>query len=221
VEGVKGVGMIGERLHLSKMGIMIAVLMVCSMFAGGCAPVLFSTDSGKPAAPDDYFGFSSKKKPTINIDELELRIHELVNQERAKHGLSPLAWNPMLNKIARLHSQDMVTRNYFSHYSPEGHDLAYRYSRQGFVCEVAVGNMYYTGAENIFQNHLYDSIEYVNEVPTIYHWRDLERIARTTVTKWMNSPGHRVNILEPSWKTEGIGVAISNNYEVYITEEFC
>jgi uncharacterized protein YkwD len=213
--------MIGERSHLSKIGTMASVLMICSLFLEGCAPLPSHVGSGKPAASGEYYGFSIAKKPTINIDELELRIHELVNQERLKYGLPPLAWNPILNKIARLHSQDMVTRNYFSHYSPEGHDLAYRYSRQGFVCEVAVGNVYYTGAENIFQNHLYDSIEYINEVPTIYHWRDLERIARTTVTKWMNSPGHRVNILEPSWKSEGIGVAISSNYEVCITEEFC
>jgi uncharacterized protein YkwD len=213
--------MIGRRLHPSKMGIMVSVLMISSMFLEGCAPVPFGVQSGKPGVPGDYFGLSGPRRPTINIDELELRIHELVNEERAKNGLSPLAWNPMLNKIARLHSQDMVTRNYFSHYSPEGHDLAYRYSKQGFVCEVAVGNVYYTGAENIFQNHLYDSIEYINEVPAIYHWRDMERIARTTVTKWMNSPGHRGNILEASWKSEGIGIAISNNYEVYITEEFC
>jgi uncharacterized protein YkwD len=213
--------MIGKSLHLWKMGIMVSVLSILSMFLEGCAPVPFGVQPGKPGGPGDNFGLSGQKRPTINIDELELRIHQLVNEERTRHGLSPLAWNPMLNKIARLHSQDMVVRNYFSHYSPEGHDLAYRYSRQGFVCEVAVGNVYYTGAENIFQNHLYDSIEYINEVPAIYHWRDMERIAETTVTKWINSPGHRMNILEPSWKSEGIGIAISNNYEVYITEEFC
>lgn len=137
------------------------------------------------------------------------------------HGLSPLAWNPALNTIARQHSRDMVRRAYFSHYSPEGHDLAYRYSRQGFVCEVDAGTWYFAGAENIFQNNLYDTVEYINEVPSIYHWTDVETIAASTVRGWMSSSGHRKNILEPVCRTEGIGVAISTDYKVYITQDFC
>jgi hypothetical protein len=38
-----------------------------------------------------------------------------------------------------------------------------------------------------------------NEIPVDYQWRDLEKIARTTVSKWMKSPGHRQNILETAW----------------------
>jgi len=161
-----------------------------------------------------------RAKPNIKAADLEQRIHEFVNQERAKHGLLPLAWNPTLNMIARRHSQDMAKRNYFGHYSPEGRDVSYRYSEQGFVCELDMGAMCYTGAENIYENNLYDTVEYINDVPKLYHWVDLEAIAETTVKGWMSSPGHRRNILEPSWKTEGIGVAITNDNKVYITEDF-
>jgi uncharacterized protein YkwD len=211
-----------KRPGPSRIIVMVAVLAVVSLLTAGCVPLeLTPATPGKQPRPDRTSGPSAASKPTINIDRLEQRIHELINQERAKHGLMPLAWNSKLNRIARLHSQDMVRRNYFSHYSPEGNDFSHRYSQQGYVCEVAVGKEYYTGAENIFENHLYESIEYINNVPSSYRWRSLEQIAQVTVAKWMNSPGHRANILEPNWKTEGIGVAVSNDYKVLITENFC
>jgi uncharacterized protein YkwD len=134
--------------------------------------------------------------------------------------LSALEWNGVLSKIARKHSSDMAKRNYFSHNSPEGHDFLYRYNQEGYSCSLVVDERIYLGAENIFQNNLYDRIEYVNDVP-YYEWRSREKIAETTVQGWMNSPGHRKNILTPHWKTEGIGVAISPDDKVYITQNFC
>ena len=211
--------MVGKRLFTVKMGMISALLMVTGMVVAGCAPVAFTTAGpGRPATAERD---AASGKPQINIAELEQRIHELINQERANNGLSRLAWNSTLSTIARRHSQDMVKRNYFGHYSPEGQDLAYRYARQGFVCEVDAGAVYYTGAENIFQNSLYDTLEYVNEIPAAYRWTDMETIAESTVKGWMSSPGHRKNILEPSWRTEGIGIAISNDHKVYITDDYC
>jgi uncharacterized protein YkwD len=159
-------------------------------------------------------------KPHLAVSELEKRIHNLINEERRKHGLSALAWNETLSRIARKHSSDMAKRNYFSHYSPEGHDFLYRYKQEGYSCSLAVDERIYLGAENIFQNNLYDRIVYVNDVPH-YEWNSREKLAETTVQGWMNSLGHRKNILAPHWKTEGIGVAISPDDKVYITQNFC
>ena len=131
-----------------------------------------------------------------------------------------LAWNDKLNIIARKHSQDMANRNYFSHDDPEGHDFSYRYRQEGFNCEIHVGNYIYMGAENIFQNNLYSSITYYGGIPS-YDWNTQEEIAESTVQGWMNSPEHRQNILTAYWESEGIGVAISDDDKVYITEDFC
>ncbi len=215
VRGLEVLDLIRIKLCPLHTAMLPAVFIMICLLAAGCAPLPFPT--GGPGAERDLF----RGKPTVNIADLEQRIHEVINQERAKHGLSQLAWNPALNLIARRHSQDMVKRGYFSHYSPEGHDVAYRFAEHKFVCEVDVGKMCYTGAENIYQNNLYDTIEYVSEIPTSYHWTDVDTIARTTVAGWMRSSGHRASILEPAWRTEGIGVAISNNYEVLITQDFC
>lgn len=76
-------------------------------------------------------------------------------------------------------------------------------------------------AENIFQNNLYDRVWYTNGVPTSYEWNTMDDIAESTVDGWMNSPGHRQNILTPYFYSEGIGVAISSDDKVYITQNFC
>ena len=160
-------------------------------------------------------------RPSINISKLERDIHNLINRERRKQGLSPLAWNDTLSGIARKHSQDMAMRKYFSHDTPEGHDFSYRYSQAGYSCVVhGKGNIFYTGAENIFQNNLYDRIVFMDG-ETHYDWNTAGEIAESTVDGWMNSQGHRKNILTPYWKSEGIGVAISPDDKVYITQNFC
>ena len=168
----------------------------------------------------NYSPPATLSKPEINISELEKQIHDLINEEREKRGLPALAWNDKLNIIARKHSQDMANRNYFAHSDPEGHDFSYRYRQEGFNCEVRVGNYIYMGAENIFQNNLYSSVTYYGGVPS-YDWNTQEEIAESTVQGWMNSPGHRQNILTAYWESEGIGVAISDDDKVYITEDFC
>ena len=115
----------------------------------------------------------------------------------------------------------MARRDYFSHVSPEGHDFSYRYQQEGYQCAVrAEGNTFYTGGENIFQNNLYDRVVIRNNVRD-YQWNSVDRIAETTVGGWMKSPGHRKNILMPFWISEGIGVSISPEDKVYITQNFC
>lgn len=188
-------------------------------YAGMAALTLLVSCAG--TQPDRTSAVPAQKgKPRITVSELEKRIHRLINEERRKQGLSALAWNDTLSRIARKHSSDMAKRDYFSHYSPEGHDFLYRYKQEGYSCAVPVGERIYLGAENIFQNNLYDRIVFIDSVAH-YEWNNMAKIAETTVQGWMNSPGHRKNILTPHWKSEGIGVVISPDDKVYITQNFC
>lgn len=157
-------------------------------------------------------------KPTIDISELEKNIHNIINIEREKYGLSTLTWNEKLSEIARKHSEDMAKRNYFSHDTPEGNDFLYRYKQDGFKCEIIVGNFIQQGGENIFLNHI-AKITYLSGNPAEYNTQ--KEIEESTVTGWMNSPGHRENILTDFWRSEGIGVAIADSGKIYITENFC
>jgi len=162
------------------------------------------------------------EKPTIDTYELEKQVHQLTNQYRIQNGLTTLAWDDRLSDVARNHSKDMASRSYFSHDTPDGIDPTGRGAIYGYNCEKRVGNLIYSGiAENIFQNNLYDTVWYTNGIPTSYEWNSMDEIAQSTVGGWMDSPGHRQNILTSTYDNEGIGVAISSDDKVYITQNFC
>jgi uncharacterized protein YkwD len=160
------------------------------------------------------------QRPEIVISRLEKKIHDLVNAERKKKGLSALGWHESLHRIARRYSQDMSERNFFSHNDPEGKSFMDRYNDEGFACSLRVGNTTCLGAENIAQDNLYNSVRYLNGVPS-YAWNTEDKIAASIVRGWMNSKGHRENILTPYFKRQGIGLSISDDGKVYATQNFC
>lgn len=101
----------------------------------------------------------------------------LVNKERAKAGCSPLAEDPQLQKAAQGHSDDMAARHFFDHTNPDGADPGQRIT--------AAGYRWSTYGENIAQG---------------------QQTAASVMQSWMNSPGHRANILNCSFKDIGVGV---------------
>jgi len=158
--------------------------------------------------------------PDISAADVAQRIHQRINAERRKHKLPTLAWDARLAAIAAAHSQDMAHRQYLSHDSPEGHGFDQRYRQAGYRCEVHVGNIVYTGAENIALGRLYNAVTHRNGVSD-YDWNSPEDISRKAVEGWMQSTGHRRNLLAPHWHRQGIGVQVGSGNTVYITENFC
>jgi len=189
-------------------------------FVLAAVTLLLSCHSASP--PADTTVYKKKPQPEIRIQELEKRIHALINMERKKSGLSQFGWDDGLSRIARKHSSDMAKRKYFDHVSPDGHDFVFRYKESGYTCAIPIHaeRKIFIGAENILLNYLYDTVTTVNGVP-YYDWNSQEKIAESTVRGWMNSPGHRKNILTPTIMNEGIGVVISPDDKVYITQNFC
>ncbi len=151
---------------------------------------------------------------------LEKKIHALLNRERVKHGLAALSLDADLQGIARRHSQDMARRNYFSHDDPEGRSFSDRYRAAGFVCRVRTGSAFCTGAENISQFYS-DSILLHEGGVTVLDSSAEDAVAESVVRGWMNSRRHRENILAPYFRRQGIGIALSDDGKVYVTENFC
>jgi uncharacterized protein YkwD len=178
---------------------------------------LFSCQAAHRPAPQAQ----ALPKPSIRVQDLEQRIHILINRERKAQGLSALRFDDRLSRIARSHSKDMASRSYFSHESPEGRDFSFRYQEQGYTCAIRTGSTIHRGAENIALGHLYRSIRTVNGVVSSYDWYTLEQLAQEIVQGWMNSPGHRKNILTPHWQNEGIGISFALDGAVYVTQNFC
>lgn len=101
----------------------------------------------------------------------------LVNKERAAAGCGPLAENAQLDKAAQGHSDDMAARNFFDHTNPDGADPGQRIT--------AAGYRWSTYGENIARG---------------------QQTPQSVMDSWMNSPGHRANILNCSFKDIGVGV---------------
>ncbi len=118
-----------------------------------------------------------------SVSEFERRVVELVNVERAKEGLSALTLNEELSDVAREKSSDMQRNGYFSHTSPT--------YGSPFDMLRRFGISYNTAGENIAMG--YSSPEAV-------------------VNGWMNSAGHRANILNSSFSDIGVGYISNGNY---------
>ncbi|MQS10861.1 CAP domain-containing protein [Streptomyces kaniharaensis] len=105
------------------------------------------------------------------------QVVDLVNAERAKAGCGPVAAEPRLASAAQEHSDDMANRNYFDHASPEGYHADHRIE--------AAGYSWSTWGENIARG---------------------QKDPAAVMDAWMNSPGHRANILNCAFKQLGVGV---------------
>ena len=161
-------------------------------------------------------------EPEIDVRQLEDLTHELINVQRVMHGFDPLEHDEAIRLIARGHSEDMASRDYFSHDSPEGLGPTDRGQRAGYDCYRNFGSYFTFGlVENIHQGLLFEGYRTINGRTTPYNLYSLEEIAQNAVEGWMNSPGHRQNILDSSYDRAGMGIAIADDGKVFITQNFC
>lgn len=134
-------------------------------------------------------------KPSNNVDSkantFEERVIELCNEERQKNGLSPLTENSKLMELSRMKSEDMAINNYFSHTSPTYGDT--------FKMMETYGVTYANAGENIAAG---------------------QQTPEDVVKSWMNSEGHRANILSPDFNNIGVGMATNQKGDILWTQQF-
>ena len=164
-------------------------------------------------------------RPRYDLKKMEQHVHELVNLERAKHGLAPLAYDDRLSAIATEHSLDMNTRHFFGHENPDKDQPTDRARSAGYpIFGSSDGGTFKSGiGENIYQSSTYSSSSTSFEKSqkmVQYDWYSNDQLAQDCVQGWMDSPGHRANILNKSYVREGIGIAISTDEKVSITQNF-
>lgn len=150
-----------------------------------------SIPSEKPdTTPDDP---SSSEKPSIPSGDYALfqqEVVDLVNQERTNRGLNPLKFNSELSNVATVKSQDMIDKNYFDHTSPT--------YGSPFDMINQFGISYTAAGENIAMG---------------------QKSPQQVMDSWMNSPGHKANILSKDFTEIGVGIA-SNGSSLYWTQMF-
>lgn len=118
-----------------------------------------------------------------NVTAYEQEVIRLVNEIRAENGLNALTYDWELSRVARFKSQDMKDNHYFAHNSPV-YGTPFQMIRN-------FGISYRTAGENIARGY---------------------RTPQAVVDGWMNSSGHRANILNSSYTKIGVGYVPSGNY---------
>jgi uncharacterized protein YkwD len=159
-----------------------------------------SDSSGsRPDIPENY--------PVEYWQEVENQIVALCNEEREKASLKPLQINEELKKIARYKSNEMLQHQYFSHSSPITSFMPWDLAKN-------FGYKYTAFGENLWMSRM------SSEDPK---WTDQFKAvvtAKEIVADWMNSPGHKNNILNKSFSKIGVGVAYSSKLKAYAVQEF-
>lgn len=120
---------------------------------------------------------------STSVQNFEEEVARLVNEQRAKNGLSPLTLNWELSRVARYKSEDMARNRYFSHTSPT-YGTPFEMIR-------SFGLSYRSAGENIAYG---------------------QRTPAAVMDAWMNSSGHRANILNASYTQIGVGYYANGNY---------
>lgn len=150
--------------------------------------------SSNPQFPNPsliYPGDKVKVPIYSDLNSIEQQVITLTNQERSKNGLSPLTFNWQLGRVARYKSNDMRDKNYFSHTSPT--------YGSPFTMIQNFGISYRAAGENIATG---------------------QQTAWSVVQGWMNSPGHRANILSTNFTQIGVGYSKSSSGKTYWTQMF-
>jgi uncharacterized protein YkwD len=129
--------------------------------------------------------------PASGNAALEAEVLSIVNQERAKAGCPAVTADDRLTAAARGHSADMAARGYFSHTTPEGVEFATRITEAGYRWSRA--------GENIAKG---------------------QRTPQAVMTSWMNSAGHKANILNCGFRNLGVGVAADASGALVWTQDF-
>jgi uncharacterized protein YkwD len=149
-----------------------------------------TTDKKASNANNSTTSAGSTTTTTGSATAAEQQAVSLLNADRSANGLSVLQVDSRLTTLARNYAQDMVNRNYFSHYNPEGQSPFDRLKQAGIS--------YSAAGENIGVNQSVEKAE----------------------AAFMNSSGHRANILNSSYTKVGIGVAYDKSGNIYIVQDF-
>lgn len=137
------------------------------------------------------------KEPQTNnsastaVSSYEEKVVELVNEERQKAGLPALKFDAAISNVARLKSKDMADNNYFAHQSPNYGSAGNMLSQYGIKWSA--------WGENIASG---------------------QKTPESVVTAWMNSSGHRANILSSNYSKIGVGYVTNSNGTPYWTQMF-
>lgn len=169
---------------------MAAVISLVVLFSWGAALGQWGGHMSRKLQP-------ATRGVPVNLPEVEAAIVNLTNDIRRRQGLTMLLEEGICRDAARGHSADMLNRNYFSHFDPQGLTV-----RERLPADLAARKW----GENIWTGRGNDP-------------RQVRKLAEKIMDGWLKSAGHRENILNPGYTHLGVGV-MAKNQEINATQVF-
>ena len=163
---------------------------------GGCLPVL-PVEGSSGRAP--------------SLERLDRVVHVEANAARRSNGIPALDWSRDLAAVAERHSREMARTGRFDHTDAQGGGAFERLQRAEIVCQ-SVG-------ENLYTSTRYESVRR-SRAGSETDWFSPRELARNTIVGWLESPGHRRNLLDRGFRRQGVGVAERGD-RVYVTQVLC
>ena len=159
--------------------------------SSGTAGSTGSSDSSGPTGSTGTTDSTGSTGTVSTVNSMEKQVASLTNSERKAKGLSALTLDNQLSKLARLKAEDMAKKGYFSHTSPT--------YGSAFDMMNKYGVSYRTAGENIAKG---------------------QKTAESVMNGWMNSSGHRANILSSAYTNIGVGYAKDSRGNTYWVQIF-
>jgi uncharacterized protein YkwD len=173
----------------------LIALAGAGLAAAGCTGSPAAAGTGAPSGfGGTVAGTTQNSTCTVpqNDDSLADEVLQLVNLERAQHGLDPVTFDPALSRVAEDYACEMIDQTFFDHVNPyTGVGPGQRLTDAGYP--------FHSMGENLAAG---------------------QTTAREAVEAWLDSPGHRENMLAPQWRRTGIGVRYGGPYRVMWVQEF-
>ncbi|MBD3886678.1 CAP domain-containing protein [Phormidium tenue FACHB-886] len=170
-----------------------AIAVIVASALSGCT--LSSRFFPSLTLPNNRTVQSSPQTPAQSetTSQMEAQVEQQINKIRTQQGLEPLRHNAKLADVARTYSQRMADENFFGHTSPTGDTMVERVRSTGII--------YFNLGENLFKG------------------TNSPRPVPAAVQGWMNSAGHRENILRSKYEQTGVGIWRKGN-TYYFTQLF-
>jgi uncharacterized protein YkwD len=169
------------------------VILVLSVFlASSGSPSAIDVKGSTTSQGDESSSVSSK--PTAEFNDYENAVAAYINDYRVANGLNAIAYDPTLTYIAKFRSQDLIDRNYWSHYTPEGTTVFNLFKENGVKYKI--------GGENLGQ-----AIPADIGTPEAF------------MNAWENSPSHNANMLRVGYNHIGVGM-VSNGDRIVVATVF-
>lgn len=182
----------------------LLTVLVAAAGSAGCSEVRLRADTTASPTAKPMSPFTASEHPAIDeVVPYELAIHEETNRARTERGVSRVEYDPQLAYVSRRYSQTMAEADTFDH-GVEDDPSSKRLEKYGILCS------------NIAENLSLPKITSRNG-----QIRSPKQIALLALRSWLTSKeGHRENLLNPEWNYEGIGVYVTADNEVYVTQTF-